>query len=593
MAQGVVDFVVLAPLREERDALLKHLPGHTKLPPSSVDTRVYYAAKVPVAFPGSAEASYTVIVLPLAGMGHTEAANATSDAIRRWHPRYVMLTGIAGGLRRAGIRLGDVLISEQVVDYEVQKIVDGVARPRWQVHRADQRLLIAAQNFEGTAWAESLDRPDRGEPRVHFGPICTGNKVIADESLAEQLRDVWQKLIGVEMEAGGVASAAFQSSDSPGFFMIRGVSDLADPDKDGDKTVPWRPYACEVAAAYTVGFLRSGPVPAGDERPLAGPRASVSDPRSELAALNVPFSAASLMDRIAEGDARAVNLLLDAGMNPNTKGSDHRTALEHALKHGDTSIVAALLAHGADVVRETNPLVAAARSNRFDIARLLVESGRLPASALADALDIAAHRAVEAPDDNREAGELLRSLLERGAPEQLAGTQLLHSVAAGKHAHLVELLLRHGADPNFVDSAGQTPLGVAIERGRFDNVGRLLDAGADPNVGTASLTSNADVRGTNLMLAAWKRNPEIVRALLEKGASVNAVGHNGLTALMIAAHQGDRSSVGYLLDRGANALARRADGKTAREMADKPGRDAIMLLLRTAEEQAPPGPTLK
>ena len=39
-------------------------------------------------------------------------------------------------------------------------------------------------------------------------------------------------LIGVEMEAGGVASAAFQAASRPGFFMVRGVSDVADPDKD-------------------------------------------------------------------------------------------------------------------------------------------------------------------------------------------------------------------------------------------------------------------------------------------------------------------------------------------------------------------------
>ena len=43
--------------------------------------------------------------------------------------------------------------------------------------------------------------------------------------------------------------------------MVRGVSDLADAAKDSDAVDRWRAYACEVAAAYAIGLLRSGPIP--------------------------------------------------------------------------------------------------------------------------------------------------------------------------------------------------------------------------------------------------------------------------------------------------------------------------------------------
>ena len=79
--------------------------------------------------------------------------------------------------------------------------------------------------------------------------------------LCDDYRDVWAKLVGVEMEAGGTASAAFQAANNPGFFMVRGVSDLADAAKDSDAVDRWRAYACEVAAAYAIGLLRSGPIP--------------------------------------------------------------------------------------------------------------------------------------------------------------------------------------------------------------------------------------------------------------------------------------------------------------------------------------------
>ncbi|MGA9576731.1 MAG: tetratricopeptide repeat-containing protein, partial [Terrimicrobiaceae bacterium] len=78
--------------------------------------------------------------------------------------------------------------------------------------------------------------------------------------LLDQYHEVWTKLIGCEMEAGGVASAAFEAASAPGFLMVRGVSDLADPDKDKAQTESWRAYACDVAAAYVEAFLKSGPV---------------------------------------------------------------------------------------------------------------------------------------------------------------------------------------------------------------------------------------------------------------------------------------------------------------------------------------------
>jgi len=258
------DFLILTPLQEERDAVLRCLGSCRKLPPCEHDIRVYYESDLAATFPDGSTTTYRVVVTPLLGMGRVEAANATGDAIRRWRPRYILLVGIAGGLAKAGVGLGDVLISDQIVDYELQKLTTDKTTIRWQVHRVDPRLLGAAQNVIGDKWQQLLEqeRPGgRGKPTQVFGPICTGDKVIAN-GLIDAYREVWSKLIGVEMEAGGTASAAFQAANSPGFFMIRGVSDLADGAKDSSDVMSWRAYACDIAASYAVALLRSGPVPA-------------------------------------------------------------------------------------------------------------------------------------------------------------------------------------------------------------------------------------------------------------------------------------------------------------------------------------------
>ena len=63
------------------------------------------------------------------------------------------------------------------------------------------------------------------------------------------------------MEAGGAAAAMFQAAIAPGFFMVRGVSDLADSKKNSARVKKWRPYACDIAAAYAIALIKSGPVP--------------------------------------------------------------------------------------------------------------------------------------------------------------------------------------------------------------------------------------------------------------------------------------------------------------------------------------------
>ncbi len=265
-----VDFVIVTALEEEQKAVLRQLPEYVQVPPSEDDVRVYFAADLPVRFSDGSEGTYKVVSLSLLNMGRVEAANATSDAIRRWRPRYLLLVGIAGGFPDQEVELGDVLISDQIVDYELQKLVAEGPKSRDSVHRADSRLLNFAKNYRDRDWLGriSADRPSRGQgsPRRHIGPIATGDKVVAFRETALKLLEHWPKLIGVEMEAGGAASACFQASRPPGFFMVRAVSDTADEEKDSENVKRWRTYACEVAAAYAVALLQSGPVTTDGKR---------------------------------------------------------------------------------------------------------------------------------------------------------------------------------------------------------------------------------------------------------------------------------------------------------------------------------------
>lgn len=85
---------------------------------------------------------------------------------------------------------------------------------------------------------------DRHDPVVHYGLIASGNRVIKNAILRDELRDR-HNIICFEMEAAGLMNTLPVA-------IIRGISDYADSHKN-DK---WQPYAAATAAAYAKGLLK-------------------------------------------------------------------------------------------------------------------------------------------------------------------------------------------------------------------------------------------------------------------------------------------------------------------------------------------------
>ncbi len=250
--------MIITALPEERDAVLSQLDGPEKIQLEGSPT--YYRATVP-AF--SHSAGYDVAVTMLSHMGNIEAAQHTFRAIEDLHPDYVLMVGIAGGVK-GQVRLGDVVVSKQVLYYEQAKQKPGGPDQRPMIQPADPVLLERAQNYTDITWLDHIHvpRPARGRrtgpnnPQVVFGPIAAGEKIIADVDVVHQLKGIHSKVSAIDMESFGVAVAAANTIDRPRFLAIRGISDYADPAKNDQ----WHAYAAASAAAFAIGFLRAGPV---------------------------------------------------------------------------------------------------------------------------------------------------------------------------------------------------------------------------------------------------------------------------------------------------------------------------------------------
>lgn len=114
---------------------------------------------------------------------------------------------------------------------------------------------------------------------------------------------------------------------------------------------------------------------------------------------------------------------------------------------------------------------------------------------------------------------------------------------------------------------------AAAREGRVDLVVALLDAGAPINA--------KDERGyTALTLAAYNSRPEVVRALLARGADACLPDGRGNTALMGAAFKGDDAMADLLLREAPCPVDQiNGQGQTALMMASLFGRGAQVKLL--------------
>ncbi len=252
--------LVVTPLEEERDAVLEHLAGVKRVSPNNSDVRVYYRGRL--WFSSGRRRGYDVVVLCLLEMGRVDAAAAVVSAINRWKPRGVLAVGIAGGFRDQ-VDLGDVLIADQIIDYEAQKVRGRSSETRYRSDRADARMLSVARSIKVSEWGPLVrqKRPERGRAVKHVGPVFSGEKVVANGKFLSTHRRAYPKALGVEMEGSGIAAACARTAKNPGFLMVRGVSDFGDRRKNASNVEKWRSYACASAAAFAVALLRAGPFP--------------------------------------------------------------------------------------------------------------------------------------------------------------------------------------------------------------------------------------------------------------------------------------------------------------------------------------------
>ncbi len=191
----------------------------------------------------TSDSTVRIVATQSQSQGQRSTMAALENLRRHYAPRLWALVGVGGGIHAEHARIGNVIVSTEVVYYENRKVNPlGDVRRRGEHRQAPAPVVHAVNAFFAEHGTPARihgqpSSPTSQEYDVYPGLIGSGEAVIADRDsdIRHYLAHYNEKVLAVDMEAGGLSQYWQENSvhdeTNPGWIVVRGVSDNADEEK--------------------------------------------------------------------------------------------------------------------------------------------------------------------------------------------------------------------------------------------------------------------------------------------------------------------------------------------------------------------------
>lgn len=172
--------------------------------------------------------------------GEGSATLSTNQVQQLWHPRAIIMVGIAFGKDPRKQRIGDVLVASQIISYEQQRIGEQAKiEYRGSITPSNITLLNRFENVQN--W--KFIRPDGSNAKIDVKPILSGEKLVDDPVFKAQLLEQFPQAGGGEMEGAGLCAASGRVGTA--WILVKSICDWG----DGKKHKKHQPFAAAAAAS--------------------------------------------------------------------------------------------------------------------------------------------------------------------------------------------------------------------------------------------------------------------------------------------------------------------------------------------------------
>lgn len=220
------------------------------------DTTDYYLANIK-----ANDKNLKIVYTQQREMGMAAASTLSLNLIHHFHPKYLIMVGIAAGIGTEK-NLGDIIVATEVWNYSSGKYITGENGDI--IFSPDPKHIILDSRIESILkrdYTQQLFNIRKGwrnetinnDLNLVLGPLACGTAVIGNSKIVdEMIKKHSRKTVGLDMESYGMFFAANYGVDNSTIpICLKSISDFAD-EKKGDGFQKYASYTSSEFAKFLI-----------------------------------------------------------------------------------------------------------------------------------------------------------------------------------------------------------------------------------------------------------------------------------------------------------------------------------------------------